>query len=616
MVREEFMLKGIVSAVIGLLIACTQLTAQSLSASISRNPVTTGEQFQVTFTLNASGSAFEGPSFSEFSVLSGPNQSSSVQIINGNITQSLSFTYYLQAKTEGQFKIGSASIVCNGKKLESPPFTISVVKGQLQSQQGNQQPQQPGSEGVSAEDVFIRAIVDKTNVYRGEGVSVTFRLYTRVQLVNYALTKTASLNGFYSVDIPMPGQLDISKVETVNGVQYNYGDIRKSIAFPQQSGTLTIDAMEGECIARVRTQRKRNPNDPFDVFNDPFFNDPFFNRGFRDVKIALASHPVKITVKNLPPGAPASFKGMVGKFSFEATLDRNEANANDAISLRIKLNGKGNIRLFNAPAIEVPPRIESYEPKLTDNTTVNSGGVSGSRMYDYLLIPRNEGNYEIPAVTFSYFDLDKKSYESFTSGPFRLKVNKGVGGGSMSAMTPSRSEVQILSQDIRFIKTGPVNFISTRESFLRNPKWLIASVLPLLFITALLILKDRISKLNSDAADVRSRKATSIARQKLAAAKKHLDKNEHELFYNEVSKALWEFVSGKLRISHADLSKDSVNDALKQKHTAVEIIHQFNEAIDQCEMARFAGGYNSHSAAEMYNRASGVLTALQQTLKS
>jgi hypothetical protein len=592
--------------------------AQSLSASVSRNPVAVGEQFQLTFTLNASGSNFEGPSLSDFFVLSGPNQSSSVQIINGNISQSLSFTYYLQAKSEGQFKIGSASIICNGKKLESPPFTITVVKGQSssQSQPGQPSQRQPETEGVTSNDVFIRAIVDKTNVYRGEGISITYRLYTRVQLVNYAITKAATLNGFYTQEVPMPSQLDMSKAEIINGVQYNYGDIKKVIAFPQQSGTLTVDPMEGECVARIRVQRKRNPNDPFDIFNDPFFNDPFFMRGVRDVKVALASTPVKITVKDLPAGAPPSFKGMVGKFSLEAKLDKDVTNANDAVAFKIKLSGKGNIKLFDAPDINVPPGIEYYEPKQTDNISVNANGVTGSRTYEYLLIPRNEGQYEIPPVEFTYFDLDKKSYQTFTYGPFRLKVNKGSGSTSATlALTPSKSEVQLLGKDIRFIKTGPVVFINTGELFKNGFQWWLKALIPVTLMIVLLLMKRRIEVMNADMALVRSRKASSLAAKKLAAAKKHLDKNEHEQFYAEVTRALWEFTAGKLNIPAASLSKENAAEEMQKRAVPQDVIQQFIQTMDACEMSRYAGSYDPQRSAAVYADAVKLISTLQEKLK-
>jgi hypothetical protein len=592
------------------------LMAQSLSVSVSKNPVAVGEQFQLTFTLNATGSNFEGPPLNDFFVLSGPNQSSSIQIINGNISHSLSFTYILQAKAEGQYKIGSASVISNGKKLESPPFTLTVVKGQTPPSQPGQAQRQPESEGVSSQDVFLRALVDRTSVYRGEGIAITYRLYTRVQLVNYAITKTANLNGFYTQDVPLPAQLDISRTEVINGVQYHYGDIKKIIAFPQQSGTLTIDPMEGECIARIRVQRKRNPYDPFDFFNDPFFNDPFFGRGIRDVKVAIASEPVKITVKDLPSGAPTSFHGLVGKFSFDVRLDKNETHANEAVTLKVKLQGKGNLKLFDAPSIDFPPGIETYEPKLNDNISVSPSGMSGTRTYEYLLIPRHEGEYEIPGMTFSYFDPEKRTYQSFSSSVFRLKVEKGKGSRPAAITTlPSGAELQVMAQDIRYIKTGRIAFIRTDEMAGQTLTWWLMALLPLAVMTSLVIFKHRLDAAQADVIQVRSRKAAALANKKLAAAKKFLDKNDHEQFFSEVTRALWEFISGKLNIPVADLSKETVAEAMRQRAMPEEIIRQFIQTVDACEMSRYAGGYNPQNSAAVYADAVSVISTLQEKLK-
>ncbi len=592
------------------------VTAQSLSASVSKNPVAVGEQFQLTFTLNATGSNFEGPSLNDFFVLSGPNQSSSIQIINGNISQSLSFTYILQAKTEGQYKIGSASIMCNGKKLESPPFTITVVKGQTPSSQPGQTQRQPEAEAVSSQDVFLRALVDRTSVYRGEAIEITYRLYTRVQLVNYAITKAANLNGFYTQDVPMPAQLDISRTEVINGVQYNYGDIKKIIAFPQQSGTLTIDPMEGECVARLRVQRRRNPYDPFDIFNDPFFHDPFFGRGIRDVKVALASEPVKITVRDLPAGAPPSFTGMVGRFSFDVRLDKDETQANEAVTLRVKLQGKGNLKLFDAPKVDFPPGIETYEPKLHDNITVSSSGVSGTRIYEYLLIPRHEGEYEIPGITFSYFDPEKKTYQTLSSSASLLKVQKGKGSRpAVATYTPSGYELEVMGQDIRYIKTATAAFIRVDEMAGQTRYWWLMALLPIAVMAGLIILKHKWDAAQADITLVRSRRATALANKKLAAAKKLLDKNDHEQFFSEVTRALWEFISGKLNIPVAALSKETVAEAMRQRSLPEEIIQQFIQTVDTCEMSRYAGGYSPHNSTAVYADAVSVISTLQEKLK-
>src|SRR6185436_5022806 len=554
--------------------------AQSLSASIDKNPVTVGDQFQVTFTLNSGGSNFQGPSFSDFFVLSGPNPSTSMNIINGSISQSQSFTYYLQAKSEGTFKIGAAYINCNGKKLESPPFTITVVKGESRPQ-GQQQQQRQGNESngnISSSDVFLRASVDKTSVYRGEGIVVTYKIYTKVQLVNYAITKAPALNGFWSQDIQMPAQLNL-KAENYNGVQYGVGEIKKVVLFPQQSGTLSLDAMEGECIARVKAKTSRS-NNPFDLFNDPFFNDPFFGRGVRDVKVGVKSEPIKINVKELPANAPESFTGSVGKFNFEATLDKNKTKSNDPVTLKVKIIGKGNLSLVDPPKINFPPDIETYDPKVTNNISTTTAGSSGSKTFEYLLIPRHEGNYRIDPVQFAYFDLEKKNYVSLSSSAFNLNVERGSGDNTVAITGFDKADVQIIGKDIRFIKTGNIKFINAANEFYGSFIFYILLGLPFILFALLIFRKKRKEARDSDVKLVKSSKANKMAKKRLAVSKKLLNEKNYEKFYDESFKALWGYTSDKLGISPSDLSKDSAAASLKQRSVSDDSINKLINTLD------------------------------------
>lgn len=326
-----------------LLMTTLQVAAQSFTASVSKNPVGVNEQFQLSFTLNSSGSTFKAPPLNDFMVLSGPNQSTSMQFINGSMSQSFTLSYILQPKKEGTFKIESASIEAGGKMVLSNPISVTVNKGSGGSAQGGQQ--DDNKTNISSKNIFIRVSVDKTNVYRGEAIVATYKIYTNVQLLNYSINKVPALNGFWSQDMQLPAQLQL-RAETYNGVNYQVGDIKKVVLFPQQSGTLTLDPMEGECIARIQVKRNRSGS-PFDIFNDPFFNDPFFGSGgIRDVKFAVKSDPVKITVRELPPNAPASFNGAVGKYSLDGTIDKTNPKANDAVTFKIKLTEKEILSLL------------------------------------------------------------------------------------------------------------------------------------------------------------------------------------------------------------------------------------------------------------------------------
>ena len=597
-----------------ILSACfpVQLLAQTLTASVSKNPVSTGEQFQLTFTVNANGTGFTPPPLNDFMVLSGPNQSTSMQFVNGNMSQSISLSYYLQAKTEGTFTIGAASISCSGKKITSAPLTLKVVKDTPPQQDGGGQ-QQGNDEyrQVTSDNLFLKVSVDKSTVFQGEALVATYKIFTTVNIVNYAIPKMPALSGFWTQEMQMPPQVQLHN-EVINGVTYSVGELRKVLLFPQQSGTLTLDPMQVECIARIPVKRKQS-NNPFDIFNDPFFNDPFFGSGASDMKVAIKSAPVKITVKPLPSGAPEFFNGAVGHLSFEAALDKSETRTNDPVTLKIRISGKGNLKLIDAPVLNLPSDIESYDPKVNENVTSNVSGSSGTKIFEYLLIPRHQGTYEIDPVSFCYFDLDKRQYISFHSPRFELKVAKGS-DESAAVSGASKSDIQVLGNDIRFIKTGPLHLNITGNTFYLSWRFFALFLLP--FIIALLAYfwnrKNR--ELNSNIGLVKSRKANKMARKRLALAGKLLQPKDREKFYDEIFKALWGYISDKLGIPPADLSKESASLALREKKVSEESVKKIMEAISYCEFARFAPQDGSSSQENMYRDAIAIISNMENEI--
>jgi hypothetical protein len=576
--------------------------------------VAVGEQFQVTFSLNASGSGFAGPAFDDFIVLGGPNASTSIQIINGAMSQTQTFSYYLRAKAEGAFRIGPASVTSNGRLFESPPFTITVVKGSPQTAQ----PRESGRDesGVGDEDVFLRVATDKSRVYRGEGLTATYRLYTRVSLVNYAVTKAPALNGFWTQDIQLPSQLNLT-TEVVNGVQYHVGVLKRMVLYPQQSGQLTVDAMEGEVIARIQVKRRRNTQDPFDIFNDPFFSNPFGFGNVRDVKVKLRSNPLSIQVMELPGNAPAAFKGSVGRFDFSGEIDKTETRANEPVTLRLRVKGSGNLSLVDPPDPGFPPGVESYDPKVLDNYSTTAAGTSGSKTFEYLLIPRHEGTYAIEPVTFAWFDLSAKKYRTASSPRFTLHVLKGTGDEAAAAAGgPARSEVQVLAQDIRFIKTGRVHFPRAGGRFYGSAGFWSLAASPVLLFAGLLLVKRRREKDLADRHSVRRRRATAMARKRLATARKLLDNHQTAAFYDEAARALWGYAGDKLSIAPADLSRDSARLGLARRQVPEASVQRLMAALDDCEMARFGAAAAGPDPEKVYNEAVALLAALEGEIKA
>lgn len=596
-----------------LILSGNTIVAQELTATSSSTSVSVGEQIQITFTVNATGKNFRAPSFPDFNVLTGPNQSTQMQIINGSVSQSISFTYVLQAVKEGSFKIGSAEISVNNNKLTSNPLTIVVSKaGNKQSAQGGD-----NSSGVAGgKNVFIRAQADKNSAYMGEGIAVTYKLYTRVTLLNYSVSKLPSFNGFWSQEIPMAQQLEFHN-ENVDGVQFSVADIKKLIVFPQRSGSLSLDPMEGEVIARVQVKRQQqNSNDPFgQLFNDPFFNNPFFNNNVQDVKVAVKSDPLKINVKELPAGQPAGFTGAVGKFAYEVSLDKNKTTAHDAVTLKVKISGKGNIKLIDPPKIDFPPDFETYDPKenVSSNPTLN--GVTGSKTFEYLIIPRNPGNFKIDIAPFSYFDLEKKQFVELSSPDLSLNVSRGSETGTTVVSGVNKTDVQMLGKDIRFIKTRDPEFVKGKNNLFGSPVFYSLIAAPVLLFAGLIFIRRRKENMMGNMNLVRSQRANKVAMKRLSAAKKYLTTNEKDKFLDEMFRALWGFISDKLQIPIFDLSKETATAALIKKNVAENLVAQFSETVDSCEFARFGGGM-AESNEMIYKKGIEVITELENAIRS
>ncbi len=604
---------GIILTILNLSGLKTYAQNEKFSATASETTVSVGDQFQVTFTFTGSGKGFRAPDFANFSMVMGPNQSSSVQIVNGNFSQTLSFTYVLQAVKEGTFKIGGAEITGNSGKLISNTLSITVVKGSSQAQSGKQGGTQQNT--GDAKNVFLRTSIDKSNVVLGEAIVVSYRLYTKVSLLNYSIEKIPAMNGFWSQDITMPQQLQFRQ-ENLDGIAYNVADLKKMVLFPQRSGTLTIDAMSGEVVARLQVKRQGRSNDPFDqFFNDPFFNNPF-NSGIQDVKIPLKGESIKINVRELPDKAPSTFTGAVGKFIYEVSVDRKELKAHESVTLKIKISGKGNIKLIEPPAITFPPDFESYEPKENSNLNASVAGVSGSKTFEYLLIPRNAGEYKIPIADFAYFDLDKKTFQEIPSPEIVIKVNKGDESGSAgSGSSINKSDIQLLGKDIRFIKMKDPEFVQETMPLYGSGIFYSLLAAPALLFAGMLLVRKRQEGNKGKTGLLKSRRASKVARKRLALAKKFLAANEKEKFLDEISKAMWGFISDKLHIPVADLSKESATEALLRKNVDPKLVSEFTDTIDKCEFFRFAGS-QGESQEDLYRQALESIAKIEESAKA
>lgn len=601
------------------------LWAQEASIKVSaKKQVVVGEQFRVVFEINADGKKFSAPSFEGFAVVGGPfnSTSSSVQIVNGSMSRTVtnSYTYVLRAEKEGNFTIGSATCTVDREQIQSEPYTITVVAGDPNAtantgggsgQQHSGGQQNVNDPQVSGKDLFLKVTPSKKTVYVGEPLTLIYKLYTRVPVSQLSMSKVPSYGGFWTKEANDNGTYKQSS-EMVNGVEYTTAEIRKVVLIPQKSGRMSIEPMGVECMAQIQTQRSSRPsNDPFEAF----FNDPFFSRSYTNVQKNIESSTLAIDVKPLPAdGKPASFSGAVGNYNFSASIDRDALSANEAITMTLTVSGSGNIELLNFPVPVFPPDFEVYDPKITSSVDFSSQGLTGTKKAEYLIIPRRAGNFTIPPVEFSYFNPSKEAYTTLSSQPMNINVAKGSGGegGEGGLYTSDQEGIRYLGSDIRHIRTDKSGLRPVGTQFFASVTYylILAAMLVVFLIVWALVAKNR--QFKQDTLRVRNKQATKVARGRLKNAYTYLKNNDQGHFYEEMSQALWGYISDKLGIERSVLSMDTVKAAMTGKGMAESLADEFVDTLNTCEFARFAPGDAASKMQELYDKGLEVIMKVEK----
>ncbi|MEX1189710.1 MAG: BatD family protein [Bacteroidia bacterium] len=589
-----------------LFLLCFTAQAQEISFKVSASSTTmaVGERFRLTYTVNANASGFESPDLSNFNVYSGPNQSSNVQMMNGSFTQSLSYYYILSPKTEGVYKIGPAAIRIGNGRISSNEITITVGKSNSSNQnQGSQAANQAQPNSDNAGDkIFIKAIVNKSKVNLSESVSVTYKIFSKYNQINFSDLKFPTFNGFYTEEIPM-GKNDKLEVEQYNGSNWYTAELKKSLLFPQKSGKLEIPALEATCLVRERVQSQN-------------FFDQFFGGGYKDIQVKVKSKPYELDVQSFPTTAkPADFQGAVGKFDIDASVDKSDVKSGDAITLTFKISGNGNLKLIEAPSFVFPAEFESYDPQIKDNIRVSESGMSGSREFSYLLIARAGGKYQFGPFTYSYFSAEKSKYISETIAAIDINVKKSAGDPVIAGRSGSSSAPKKISSDIRFIKVAETDLKDLSESpfFLSGPFYLLSS-LPPLGLILLLLVRQRKTDRKQNQRFYRKKEAGGMAQKRLKKAGELLKQSKKEEFYEEVFRALYGYLSDKLLIPTAQLSKDKIAGSLNEKKVAAADIAELERILNQCEFARYAPGAEM-KMSEFFEETKTLIVALEKYLK-
>jgi hypothetical protein len=571
--------------------------------------VTEGQQLSIMWTVNSGGGEFSAPPFNGFTKLMGPqtSYSSSTQIINGRMSTETSYTYvyYLQAGKEGKYVIAPATFTLKNKTYLSDSMHIEVVK----SSAGQQNAPSGGNAGTdnsavepSGRDIFINLSLNRKEIYLGEHVVATVKIYTRVNLSGINEIKYPSFNGFLKTDIATP-PLTSLRQENLNGTIYGTGIIQRFLLYPQVTGEIDIDPVQITFLVQQRSGK-----------TDPFFGD-FFS-SYQTIPKSTVSQNVKIKVKPLPGIQPEDFSGVVGKLDMKAVLNKDSVNVNDAINFKITISGSGNLKIATPPVLKLSTDIEVYEPKITDNVKNGVDGTTGQKTFEYLLIPRHYGDFTIPPVTYSYFNASKGVYELLRTREFRFHARKGsdqstgvtVYGGV------SKEDVKYLGKDIRFIKSSPGNLTRSANVILSKRSFYTVYAFALLAFLLILFIRREHIRRNSDLSIVRNRKAGRVAIKRLHTASLCLKNEQIDRFYEEILKAVWGYLSDKLNIPVSDLTRNNAVTALIELGVGEEKIETLSGILDTCEYARYAPSASGTEAAIIYDGASQFIKSIENSL--
>ena len=599
-----------------LVLSALVMTAQTSIQVQTHKVVAEDERFNVTFVIdgNVKVSEFSWEPGSDFQLLWGPQRghSSSIQIINGKTTKSVqtTFSYVLRPLKAGRFSLPSARANVDGKELVSSSESIEVVSQQAQSRQQNpssssqSQTQQPkATQQRTGEDIILTLNLSRTNVVVGEPITATIMLYTRADIAGFESAQFPDFNGFWSQEQDSPTNIEFSRA-TYNGQIYNAALLKKYMLIPQQTGALTISPAEIVCLVNVRTAPSGNS-----IF-DGFFD------SVTTVRQKVVSKAVKVSVSALPKGAPESFGGGVGEFTISAKMSKDSLKTHEAASLIVTVSGKGNISLIQAPDVKLPPDMEAYDTKTSDR--VDKSGYSGSKRYEYPFIPRSWGDFVIPPVKYSYYDVKAGKYVTLQTDSIAFNVARGadVPGAGTVISAPSQKDVKSLGTDIRYINVKNSQLSAKGVFFVGSALfWVLTALIVLLAVLCWAAFR-KIAARRADVAGAKNRKATKMAMKRLRLAGTFLRQNLYTAFYEELHKALLGFMSDKLNVPVAELSKERIAEILSEGGVPASLIDSFVGLIDACEFARYSPSAGNEAMTAHYEAALDVISSVDSNMKT
>ena len=560
-------------------------------AKVSREKLGINERLRVDFEMNKDGDNFLPPSFSDFTVVGGPNQKVSQSFLNGKMEYSKTYSFYLQPKKTGNLTIGQAEIIIDDKTYKTSPIDVTITSAVDKPKDGD------SSDIVAEDNLHLVAEVSNANPYLNEALTVVYKLYVspRVSVSNWRELDSPKYNDFWSQSIDIQ-QLRVENGE-YDGEPYRYVVLRKTILYPQKTGELNIEPLTLSIAVDVPSERR----------------DIFGSRIYKTVNKTVAANNKKINVKPLPAGRPADFTGAVGKFSFNVSTSKNELNAGESLQAKVEVRGNGNLKLFDLPELTAPSSLEMYDPERTENVNTNLNGMQGSISQTYTVVPTQKGKYPIPALSFSYFDPSSETYKTLNSEEILINVDRGpLAGNEPSGMSGvSKQKIVLDGNQFRFIKLKTNLKPIDSDDFLGSLAFWSALVLPLAAIPLFILFGKKREQRANDVRGNRIRKADKLARKYLSEAKKNL--GDQKEFYLSLERSMHNYLKAKLSIQTSEMSKERIQLILKEKGVDDQTTSDFISLLESCEFARYTPA-SSDTMQHDYDKAVNVISTLDKQL--